>query len=107
MMVENIQFEIVKHIGTLKEYPTGWKKELNLVSWEGKPAVYDIRDWDAEHKHMSRGFRMTEDEVKIVRCLLGEEITHCKDCKWHGTIGGPMACDITDDQDFCSLAERI
>ena len=81
MMVENIQFEIVKHIGTLKEYPTGWKKELNLVSWEGKPAVYDIRDWDAEHKHMSRGFRMTEDEVKIVRCLLGEEITHCKDCK--------------------------
>ena len=77
------------------------------MSWEGKPAVYDIRDWDAEHKHMSRGFRMTEDEVKNVRWLLGEEITHCKDCKWHGTIGGPMACDITDDQDFCSLAERI
>ena len=26
-------YEIIKHIGVIREYPTGWKKELNIVRW--------------------------------------------------------------------------
>ena len=55
--------EIVKHIGVIREYPTGWKKELNLVSWNGGGVKYDIRDWDPLHEHMSRGVTLTEQEV--------------------------------------------
>ena len=32
---EQITFEIKEHIGVLCVYHTGWKKELNLVSWNG------------------------------------------------------------------------
>ena len=41
-----IKFEIVKRIGVLSEGNNGWKKELNLVSWNDRAPKYDIRDWD-------------------------------------------------------------
>lgn len=31
----DIIFEIVEHIGVLSEKKNGWKKEVNLVSWNG------------------------------------------------------------------------
>lgn len=31
-----IKFEIKKNVGVLSESPKGWKKELNLMSWNGK-----------------------------------------------------------------------
>ncbi len=40
----DIKFEIVKEIGVLSESAKGWKKELNLVSWNGKDPKYDLRD---------------------------------------------------------------
>ena len=41
-----IKYEIVKALGVLSEGSNGWKKELNLVSWNGRAPKYDIRDWD-------------------------------------------------------------
>lgn len=41
----SISFEIQERIGTIAVYPTGWSKELNLVSWNGGAPKYDIRDW--------------------------------------------------------------
>lgn len=31
-----IKFEITQHIGVLSESAKGWRKELNLVSWNGR-----------------------------------------------------------------------
>ena len=45
---DQITFEIKEHIGVLCVYHTGWKKELNLVSWNGNAPKYDIRDWDPD-----------------------------------------------------------
>ena len=39
-----ISFEIVKRIGIIERRPSGWNKEVNLVSWNGGPAKYDIRE---------------------------------------------------------------
>ena len=50
-----VTFEIVEEIGVIATHSTGWKKELNLVSWNGGQAKYDIRDWDPGHSRMSRG----------------------------------------------------
>ena len=41
----DITFEIREHIGVISEYPTGWSKEINLVSWNEGAAKLDIRDW--------------------------------------------------------------
>lgn len=70
-----IVFEIKERIGVIKPYPTGWNKELNLVSWNGSSAKYDIRDWDPEHEHMSRGITLHPEEMrKILRLLEGREV---------------------------------
>lgn len=70
-----IVFEIKEQIGVIKPYPTGWNRELNVVSWNGNPAKYDIRDWDPQHEHMSRGITLHPKELrKIVQLLEGRQI---------------------------------
>ena len=68
-------FEIVKHIGIIDSYPSGWTKEINLVSWNGNDAKYDIRDWSPEHDKMSRGLTLTKEEVvKLMDILSNMEV---------------------------------
>jgi len=68
----NIKYEIIKNIGVLSESSKGWKKELNLVSWNGREPKYDLRDWDPEHEKMGKGVTLTEEELKKLKELLGE-----------------------------------
>lgn len=32
----------------------GWRKELNLVSWNGRPPKFDLRDWAPDHEKWER-----------------------------------------------------
>ena len=65
-MSDSITFEIVRNVGVIEEYPTGWKKELNVIAWNGNEPKYDIRDWNPEHTHMSRGITF---EMKMAKKL--------------------------------------
>jgi hypothetical protein len=68
----DIKFEIKETLGTLSEGSKGWKKELNLISWNDKEAKYDIRDWDSEHGKMGKGVTLSAEELKKLRDLLNE-----------------------------------
>ena len=68
----NIKYEIIKNIGTLSESSKGWKKELNLVSWNDREPKYDLRDWDPEHEKMGKGVTLTEEELKKLKELLSK-----------------------------------
>ncbi len=59
-----ITYEITKELGVISENAKGWTRELNLVSWNGNPAKFDIRDWSPDHSRMSKGVSLTEDEMK-------------------------------------------
>ena len=72
--MSEITFEIVRHIGVLLEKRNGWKKEVNLVSWNGGDPKIDIREWDETHTKMSRGLTFTQDEVMKLADLLRTEI---------------------------------
>ena len=61
-----VRFEIVEHIAVLASHSTGWRKELNLVRWNGGPPKYDIRDWSPNHEHMSRGTTLHEKEMRHI-----------------------------------------
>ena len=63
-------YEIVKEIAVLSENPRGWQKELNLVSWGGHDAKYDIREWSPEHDRMGKGVTLTEEEAQKLKELL-------------------------------------
>ena len=48
----DIKYEIVKEIAVLSEKASGWTKEINLVSWNGRDAKYDIREWAPGHENV-------------------------------------------------------
>jgi hypothetical protein len=72
-MAKDIKFEIIKEIGVLSESSKGWRKELNLVSWNDGAPKYDLRDWAPEHEKMGKGVTLTEDEMKALKTLLDTE----------------------------------
>lgn len=51
----DIQYEIIKEIGVLSENAKGWRKELNLISWNDAAPKYDIRDWHMPMKRWEKG----------------------------------------------------
>ena len=68
----DIKYEIIEEIGVLSEGARGWRKELNLVSWNGAAPKYDLRDWAPAHENMGKGVTLTKDEAKALAALLGE-----------------------------------
>ena len=69
-MGNEITFEIKKHYGDIAESSSGWKKELNVVSWNKMPAKFDIREWDEYHEHMKKGITFTKGEIRELRNIL-------------------------------------
>lgn len=68
----DIKFEIKESIGLISETSKGWTREINLVAWNNYPPKYDIRDWDPDHKMMSKGITFNEEEIKKLRDLLND-----------------------------------
>lgn len=55
-MAEDFSFQIVKNLGVVSEGKGGWNLELNLVSWGGRPAKYDLRSWSPDHQKNGQRF---------------------------------------------------
>lgn len=66
----DIKFKIVETIGVLSESAKGWKKELNLISWNGREPKYDLRDWADNHEKMGKGITLSSSQnvVKKINC---------------------------------------
>lgn len=64
------KYEITKEIGVLSESKGGWRKEVNMVSWNDKPAKLDIRDWAPNHEKMGKGTSLSSEEVEKLKELL-------------------------------------
>ncbi|WP_216830489.1 YdbC family protein [Alkalihalobacterium elongatum] len=67
-----IKYEIEQSIGVLSENAKGWKKELNLVSWNGREAKYDLRDWDSNHEKMGKGLTLSKEEIIELKAILNQ-----------------------------------
>lgn len=68
----DIKYEIIEEIGGLSENARGWRKELNLVSWNGAAAKYDLRDWAPDHEKMGKGITLNREEAAALARLLGQ-----------------------------------
>lgn len=66
----NVTYKIVDQLGVLATYKNNWSKELNLIQWNDRTPKFDIRDWDENHEHMSRGVTLHEDEARQLMQLL-------------------------------------
>lgn len=70
IILANIEYEIIEEIGVLSENARGWWKELNKISWNGRPPKYDIRDWSEDHEKMRKGITLTDEEAEVLKKLL-------------------------------------
>ncbi len=71
-MADDFSFEITQSIGTVAEGKGGWNMELNLVSWGGRPAKYDLRSWSPDHQKMGKGLTLTKEELLALKDLLNK-----------------------------------
>lgn len=69
-MADDFSFEIVKTLGVISEGKGGWNTELNLVSWGGRPAKYDIRSWSPDHQKMGKGATFSKEDLESLKNLL-------------------------------------
>ena len=69
-MAGDFKYDIVKELGVLSENAKGWRKELNMISWNGATPKYDIRDWAPEHEKMGKGVTLTEEELEALKKLI-------------------------------------
>lgn len=65
-----IKYTITQQIGTLSESAKGWKKELNLISWNDREPKFDIREWSPEREKMGKGVTLSKEELIALRDLL-------------------------------------
>jgi hypothetical protein len=68
--MNEIKFEILKNIGILSESASGWRKELNLISWNDRDPKYDLRDWSPDHSKMGKGVTLSAEELSALKSLL-------------------------------------
>ena len=71
---DEITYEIKEHIAVLNTSETGWTREGNLVSWNGTNPKVDVREWDPDHKRMSRGITLTEAEAEKFAKAIGQRM---------------------------------
>lgn len=70
--MSDFSYDVQEHLGVISKSDTGWQKELRLISWNGRPAKYDIREWSPDQKKMSRGITLSEEELINLRDLLNQ-----------------------------------
>ncbi|MEE0229074.1 MAG: YdbC family protein [Peptococcaceae bacterium] len=66
----DLTYEIEKKLAVLSTNSKGWQKELNLVSWNNRPAKYDLREWSPDHDKMGKGVTLTEEEFQALKDAL-------------------------------------
>ena len=69
-MADDFKFQITERLGALSESKSGWKMELNMVSWGDRPAKYDIRSWSPDYSKMGKGATLTREELSALKRLL-------------------------------------
>lgn len=71
--MKDIQYEIVKEIAVLSTGDSGYTKEINLISWNGKEPKYDIRSFSPNREKCGKGVTLTEAEAGKLLAALQKE----------------------------------
>lgn len=70
MMQKEFKFEILAELGVISESNKGWRKELNVVSFNGNAPKYNLREWAPNHEKMGKGITLTETELEALKKIL-------------------------------------
>ena len=68
--MREIQYEIVKEIAS----DSGYTKEINLISWNGREPKYDIRSFSPNREKCGKGITLNADEAAALLKALQKEL---------------------------------
>lgn len=71
-MSQDFKYEIIKKFGVISGAGTSMEIQLNLVSWNGKEARYDLRPWKLANGTMQpcKGLTLHFQELKRLKVIL-------------------------------------
>ena len=72
--MKEIQYEIVKEIAVLSASDSGYTKEINLISWNGKEPKYDVRSFSPNREKCGKGITLNADEAAALLEALQKEV---------------------------------
>ena len=72
--MREIQYEIVKEIAVLSTGDSGYTKEINHISWNGKEPKYDIRSFSPNREKCGKGITLNADEAAALLKALQKEL---------------------------------
>ena len=72
--MREIQYEIVKEIAVLSASDSGYTKEINLISWNGREPKYDIRSFSPNREKSGKGITLNADEAAALLEALQKEV---------------------------------
>lgn len=76
-MKDSITFEIKNHLAVLNT-TNNYQKQVNLISWNGKPESLDIRTWnikDVNRPKPLKGVTLSANETKgLIEAIKGLEV---------------------------------
>ena len=72
--MKEIQYEIVKEIAVLSKGDSGYTKEINLISWNGREPKYDIRSFSPNREKCGKGITLNADEAAALLKALQKEV---------------------------------
>lgn len=72
--MREIQYEIVKEIAVLSTGDSGYTKEINLISWNGKEPKYDIRSFSPNREKCGKGITLNADEAAALLKALQKKL---------------------------------
>ena len=67
---KEFSYEIIKNFGSFGVSGEKWEKRLTLISWDGKPPVYDLRSWHENGERMGKGISLTDGELFDLMSLI-------------------------------------
>ena len=66
-----VDCNIVKELAVLKD-SNGYRKVVNLISWNGAEPKLDIHEWTPEKHCTKKGFTLSDEEAQILLGTLQE-----------------------------------
>ena len=54
----------------MTESGRGWRKELNLISWNDRVPKYDLREWSPDGEKMGKRITLSKEDLAALKEIL-------------------------------------
>ena len=62
----DVTYDVRQCLGVLSDTGKGWKKEVNIISWNGREPKLDIREWNGDRSKMKKGITLSKNEASAL-----------------------------------------